>query len=344
MRFSIHPPSVAVCSLAACLWAGTLLLGCRSAGDSPYTGFIDEPVSAVATQISGKITSIPVREGDRVTKGQALALLEASAREAAVAEAEANVVRAEQALRETQANLRAAFPAVKGAAAEIEGAQAALDETQINFDRIQYLAQRNSAPASDVDAARARLLEARASVEAMTAAKTQTQGKVAAALAAVGTARANVQSSKAALEMARVELAQARIESPFDGLVVAHNLEEGEWAAPGSPVVTVEDTTRPWVRLDVEETQFGHLKVGGMAELNVVALPGRTFKGRISQIGAEGDFAINRDVKRGHPDVRTFLVRVSFDEISDQLRPGMTAEVRLIDVAEPPVPGVRGRQ
>ena len=117
--------------------------------------------------------------------------------------------------------------------------------------------------------------------------------------------------------------------------MVSRNLEEGEWAGPGTPVVTIEDVSRQWVRLDVEETQFAHLTLGAPAEIRVVALPGQPFKGHVTQIGAEGDFALNRDVKRGRADIRTFLVRVAFDEAPAALRPGMTAEVRLLGEPAP---------
>lgn len=327
-------------------WASAILLvsGCAGKQEAPYTGFVDAPVSAVASQVAGKVASIPVREGDHVRKGDLLAALDALDREAAIAVAEANVNRGQRELEQVQANLRTAFPAVKGAVAQIDRAQATLDEAQQTFDRVQYLVKRNSAPIAELDAARARLFEARASVEALTASKTETQGRLSAALAAVSTARAAVRSAQATLEVARVELAETRVRSPFDGVVVARNLEEGEWAAPGSPVVTVEESGRPWVRLDVEETEFGRLSLGEAAELHVFALPGRTFEGRVSQIGAEGDFAINRDVKRGRPDVRTFLVRVSFDAPPDELRPGMTAEVRLSGAKAKPIPAFQATQ
>jgi len=145
----------------------------------------------------------------------------------------------------------------------------------------------------------------------------------------VRTARAALASSDAALELARVQLAEAEIRSPFEGLVAEQNLQAGEWAATGTPVITVEDLGRQWVRIDVEETELGGLSVGQPVEIRVVAFPGRTFAGHVVEIGAEGEFALNRDVKRGRPDVRTFRVRAGLDAIAEELRPGMTAEVAL---------------
>jgi multidrug resistance efflux pump len=155
------------------------------------------------------------------------------------------------------------------------------------------------------------------------------RGKVGAAMAAVSNARAAVGVSQAAVQVAEVQLAQARVLCPFDGVVVERDLEEGEWAAPGMPVVTVEDHERMWVRLDMEETRLGDLHLGQEVRVKVMAFPARTYRGHVAEIGAQGDFAVNRDVKRGRPDIRTFRVRVTLDERSAELRPGMTAEVSL---------------
>jgi HlyD family secretion protein len=148
-------------------------------------------------------------------------------------------------------------------------------------------------------------------------------------MAGVANARAASRTAEAAVRLAEVQVAQARVLSPFDGVVVSRNLEEGEWAAPGTPVVTIEDHGRLWVRIDVEETRLGSVRIGDAAQVAVVALPGRTLAGHVMEVGAEGDFALNRDVKRGRPDVRTFRVRVAIDQAPAELRPGMTAEVTL---------------
>ena len=316
---------------------------CGSNEPAPYVGFVDAPVSAVTTQVAGKVSAIPVKEGDRVHKGQLLAQLEASTREAAVAEAEANVEQASQAVRVAEANLGAVLPGVRGASADIARARATSDDAELEFGRAKRLAATGAVTQSELDAARARMLEARASLDAMIASRGQAQGKVASANASVSDARVALRGAQAALQLAQAELAQTRVLCPFDGLVVARDVEEGEWAAPGTPLVTVEDTSRPWVRLDVEETQFGTLRIDEAASVRVIALRG-TYEGHVSQIGAEGDFALDRDVKRGRPDVRTFLVRVAFDRAPEPLRPGMTAEVRLLGTARPHGSGGQARR
>jgi multidrug resistance efflux pump len=323
------PDGVLAGGRCAMLGAWLALAACASREPPQFAGFLDAPIADVAAQVAGRVESIPVREGDRVAKGQVLAQLDAREREAQAAQARANLEQAREALKEAEANLGAVLPTVGGAGADIARAQATLDEAELNFTRTEQLVKGSAAPAQQLDAARARLLEARAALQSLTAGKAAVRGKVGAAVAAVSNARAAVGVSQAAVQVAEVQLAQARVLCPFDGVVVERDLEEGEWAAPGTPVVTVEDHERLWVRLDVEETRLGGLHLGQEVRVKVMAFPARAYRGRVAEIGAQGDFAVNRDVKRGRPDIRTFRVRVTLDERSDELRPGMTAEVSL---------------
>lgn len=318
------------------LVAWVTLAACTSQNPQQFAGFVDAPIASVAAQVAGRVESVLVREGDTVEKGQLLAQIDAREREAQLVQARANLAMARESLREAEANLRAVLPTVGGAAADVARAQATLDEAQQNFDRTTQLVGGSAGTQQQLDAARARLREARAALESLTASKAATRGKVGASMAAVSNARAAVSVAQASVSVAEVQVAQARVLSPFDGVVVNRDLEEGEWAAPGTPVVTVEDHERLWVRLDVEETRLGQLKLGEAARVAVVAVPGRTFRGHVVEVGAQGDFAVNRDVKRGRPDVRTFRVRVALDDRSPELRPGMTAEVTLPTAGAPP--------
>jgi HlyD family secretion protein len=316
-------------SMARRLMGLVALAACGPREPLPYSGFVDAPIAAVASQVAGRVETIPVQSGDRVRAGQLLAELDAREREAALAQAEATLAREQQGQNEAEASSEAVLPTEKGARADIARAQATLDDAQRSFDRTERLARAGSATAADFDAARARLLEAKASLQSLVAGKDVAHGRVRAALAAISGARAAVRVAEASVETAKVQVALARIQSPYDGLVVDRNLEPGEWAAAGTPVVTVEDLGHVWVRLDVEETSFSGLRLGASATILVIALPGKLFHGHVIEVGPLGGFAVNRDVKRGRPDIRTFRVRVAFDEPGLELRPGMTAEVRL---------------
>ncbi len=314
----------------------TLGLSCARATPNGFPGFVDAPVAAVAAPVSGQVAQVLVREGERVKRDQLLARLDSRERTALVAQAQANVQHARDALHEAEHNADAVAPTVRAAVADEARQRAELDDALAEFERAQRLLQQGASSQSQLDAARARMDAARASVAAQGASRQATRGRVMTALAAVQTARALVQSSEAGLELARVQLQEAEIRSPFDGIIVEQSLQPGEWAAPGTPIVSVEDLARQWVRVDIEETQLQALRLGAPAEITVVALPGVRYRGHVIEIGAEGEFALNRDVKRGRPDVRTFRVRIGLDKVEEELRPGMTADVTIKPVEPRP--------
>jgi HlyD family secretion protein len=313
-----------------------LASACGPRDTGVLSGFVDVSVAAVAAPLAGQVSEVLVREGDRVHRGQVLVRLDARERAALVQEAEAEVTRAREALAESEQNASVAVPGVRVAAADVARQQAELLNAEQEYARRLKLLGNGAATQADVDAARARLDAARAMLLGSGASQSVSRGRVSLAQAGVGTARAALLRSEAALNLASVQLDELSIASPFDGVVAELNLQPGEWAAPGSAVVTVEDLGRKWVRVDVEETALAAVRVGAPASVRALARPDKRYAGKVIEIGAEAEFAMNRDVKRGRPDVRTFRVRVGLDAPHDELRPGMTAEVSFDAEAKTP--------
>ncbi len=117
------------------------------------------------------------------------------------------------------------------------------------------------------------------------------------------------------------------IRAPIAGTVVSKNLEVGEWVTPGTPILTVDDLSTVWARVDMEETDLGAIRVGGPAQVTLPTRPPLTFPGQVMAIGQEGQFATETDVRRGRQDIRTFYVKVRVLRATGQVKPGMTAEV-----------------
>ncbi len=147
------------------------------------------------------------------------------------------------------------------------------------------------------------------------------------AVSAVQAGEAAVQSARANVTYYDDQLHDTRIASPIDGVVVSKALEVGEWVTPGTPILTVDDLSTIWARVDVEETDLGSLYIGKPARVQLPTNPPEVFTGRVMAIGQEGEFATERDVRRGRQDIRTFYVKVHVLQAGDELKPGMTAEV-----------------
>lgn len=138
---------------------------------------------------------------------------------------------------------------------------------------------------------------------------------------------ANVLSDEANVKLYADQVVDTEVKSPVDGVVVSKALEVGEWVTPGVPILTVDDLSTIWARVDVEETDLGSLYIGKAAYVELPTDPPETFTGRVMAIGQEGQFATERDVRRGRQDIRTFYVKVQVLQADGQLKPGMTAEV-----------------
>ncbi len=139
--------------------------------------------------------------------------------------------------------------------------------------------------------------------------------------------RAALQSAQASLQYYKDQLADTQIRAPISGVVVSKNLEVGEWVNPGTAILTVDDLSTIWARVDLEETQLGFIHVGSPAQVTLPTQPPTVLSGKVMAVGQEGQFATQTDVRRGRQDIRTFYVKVRLLQPGAAAEPGMTAEV-----------------
>ncbi len=139
--------------------------------------------------------------------------------------------------------------------------------------------------------------------------------------------QAAVASADANVHYYNDQLVDTNIRAPVNGTIVNKALEIGEWVTPGTTILTVDDLSTMWARVDVQETDLGWLSVGEPAAVRLPTNPPMMLNGRVMAIGQEGEFATEHDVRRGRQDIRTFYVKVQVLQANDDLKPGMTAEV-----------------
>jgi RND family efflux transporter MFP subunit len=147
------------------------------------------------------------------------------------------------------------------------------------------------------------------------------------ARAARDSARGAVAADQASVQYYTDQLNDTVIRAPISGTVVSKNLEVGEWVTPGTPILTVDDLSTVWARVDMEETELGAIRIGSPAQVTLPTRPPLVFPGQVMAIGQEGQFATETDVRRGRQDIRTFYVKVKVLQATGQVKPGMTAEV-----------------
>lgn len=212
----------------------------------------------VGAKALGYLDAVLVDRGDKVKKGQLLAIIRPS-------------------------DLPDQLSAARGTLAQ---AQASLALAKTNFERAQLLAPKGVVSQSELQQATAALASAQAQEEA---------------------ARGN-------LGALATRLGETRIESPLDGFVLQRRLDPGALVGPtgGVPILTVArlDTLRVFVA--VNEQQAQGVTVGKEAHVEVDALPGHSFQGRVARMAPAFDLA-----------TRTLDAEVHLDNREGLLRPGM---------------------
>src|SRR5512146_221026 len=147
------------------------------------------------------------------------------------------------------------------------------------------------------------------------------------ARAALDSNRGAVTAAKASVQYYTDQVNDTIIRSPIPGTVVSKNLQIGEWVTPGTPILTIDDLSTIWARVNMEETDLGSIRVGSPAQVTLPTRPPLVFPGQVMAIGQEGQVATETDVRRVRQNIRTFYVKVRVLQATGQVKPGMTAEV-----------------
>lgn len=213
--------------------------------------------TTISSKIVGRILAMHAREGSEVETGQVLVELDASDIAAQVRRAEAGVREAESAIPEVDR-------AIAAANAARAAAEAQRDLATSTLARYQRLLERKSVAPQEYDQVVARHKAAVADVEravaegqALQAKRQQTQ--------------ARIESARAELASVRVMESYAKIAAPISGVVTVKHADVGSLAAPGTPLLTLEDSRRYWLELAVPDSQTARIRRGQSLAIQVEA-------------------------------------------------------------------------
>jgi HlyD family secretion protein len=245
-----------------------------------------EPVSEevrVSAQIGGRLDRVLVDEGERVTAGQVLAIIDNRDYRARVESAQAEL-NSRGAERRRVIN-GARTQERQEAAAALTEAEAVLENAHAEHARRQNLLQErviSRAEAEDTEraerVARARVDAARQRFDLIDAdAREEDRAR----------AESDVSLARARLEEARAIYEKTFIKAPIDGVILRRHRKAGESVSTqfDSPIVTMADDHIRRVRVDVDETDVAQIEVGRRAYVTADAFGNRRFSGHVVRIG-----------------------------------------------------------
>ena len=297
-----------------------------AAGPVTVHGNVEMRQAELAFEVSGRLASLRVTEGDRVTAGQTLAALERRRYRRALAEAEARVAAQRQQVLELTRGTRP--QAIRRARAAVAAARAERDNARSQLERLrgleseQYVSpQRLDDAETTLKAAQARLRGAREELALAEAGPRSER---------IGAARARLEALEAARDRKREDLADTTLEAPVAGVVRNRLMEPGEVTSPGSPVLTLARRDRIWIRAFLPEPQLSRVQPGSAAVIRSNAFPGRTLPARVGHISPTAEFTPKTvQTTEVRPDL-VYRIRINACEPFEALRLGMpvTVEIR----------------
>jgi HlyD family secretion protein len=279
----------------------------------------------VGANAFGKIVKLYVREGDRVKQGQLLAQLENVQSAADVAAQKATV-------GANRTDAVAAEAALRTANADLKRARADSEKARQDFERAEGLYKSQLISKSEFESRQA-------AYEVAVAQLAQAEARIEQAKAQMESAQGRISQAQATLTRASDQLSKTTYIAPYDGVITNLPVREGETVvvgiqnSPGSTLMTLADMSVITAEVRVDETDVVNVKLDQPAEITVDAIPGKVFKGRVTEIGnnalLRSSGVSTAQTTAGAQEAKDFKVVVTIDNPPDNLRPGLSATAKI---------------
>lgn len=300
---------------------------------------VRQQIVPVNSRIQGFISEIRFEEYQEVHKGDTLAIIEDTEFRYRLAQAEADYASACKG-REAMGSastLSRNNVSVTGSAAE--EARIRLENAEREYKRYKRLYEQEAVTKQQYDAVKTNYEALKAAYERVKHEVQSTELASAESSSRVGQTDAVVALAAAAVDLARLNLSYTVILAPCDGVVGRKNVECGQLIQPGQCVVDVVDTHDTWVVANLKERQTANIKEGNEVEIEVDAVPGVRFKGRVERLSGATGSALSllpQDNSSGNfvKVEQRVPVRIAFADDNDKdamrrLKSGLNVEVTI---------------
>ena len=316
---------------------------------------------AVSTDISGKITSVAVHEGDSVAAGDVLYTIDD--REAAFvlaeSEAEANRLRAEIEREQARAGLAtskagsqvaARQAGTRSASATVEAARSNLETALQEHDRTKNLFEQGRIPKSTYDQAKNALDTAqqallRAQAERETAAAEQRTASITGEEVHLidfdlSVLEAELAKAEARVDAQKVVLEQHTIRAPIDGVIDELFYDAGEHSLRGFRMALMHDPAAVWISANIKETDIRNVHPGAKVLVRADSDPSKVLDGHVTGIReatlSEASMMPNPNANGVFTKITQRInVKIDLDPSDVHLRTGSMVRVRIAKSESP---------
>jgi len=241
----------------------------------------------ISPKVVGYLKEVRVKPGDRVRRGQILAVIESS-------DIRPDVEKAKAGLKEIDAALKEIEKAMDEVNALKSAAEANYELAKKTFERFKELYEANATSSQQFDEVKAKLEEAKAHLEAVKAKEAQLVERKNALLA-------KKEQIKADLSKAKAYLGYTYLRSPVNGIVLQKLVDKGNLVSPQTPIFAVGSYPLK-VRAYIDSSYFGKVRVGDVLK---VRIGNKKFRGKVSEVDKSADpvshkFGIKIDIGKAN--------------------------------------------
>ncbi len=288
-------------------------------------GNIEAHESVVSFKVPGRIMDLPVQEGQYVNKDDLLARLDDEDYRQQVSVDEATVHAKEAELKLALAGSRK--QEIRAAKQSLIDVRSDLELKRAEFHRRQALLDEQAVSQEDVHTAETLMERAEATYQRIK--ETYDQVVEGTRKEEIAVQRANLQLAQEHLEMAHVNLSYTILSAPISGVVLVRQAELGEVVAPGTPVVTIADVARLWMRGYINETDLGRVRWDQPATVRTDTYPDKDYHGRVSFIASQAEFTPKSVETYKERVTLVYRIKIDLENPNHELKPGMPAEASI---------------
>jgi membrane fusion protein, multidrug efflux system len=262
--------------------------------ESTNNAYLRADQVAMAPRVAGQVSDIYVRDNEEVAAGQPLLKIDPRRYEMIVRQSRATVEAREADVAKSEADLREQDAVIAQAQADVETAQVNSSLAEKEFDRSSALAARGFATQQKNDQNESALAQARSTVNLKQAILDAARQKIATLKAQSAQAEAQLAAAKENLAQAEIDLSDTMVRAPIAGRVGDRTVQLGQFAQPGTRLLTIVPTGQIYLVANFKETQVQNMRPGQPVDISVDAYPDLPLTGTVDSFapGTGAQFAL----------------------------------------------------
>ena len=248
----------------------------------------------VAPKVSGYVTDVYVGDNVVVKAGDPLVRLDSRQYKAALDQATATVDARQADIQQAQAGIQQQQAAIEQARAQLLVAQVSARHAEDEVRRYGPLAKTGAESGDQLSVLISNRDQAQATLAADKASLDQAQAHIADLNAQIAQAKAQLEAARASAKQSQLDLQDTLVRSSLDGRVGDRTVRVGQFAQPGTRLMTVVPVQSIYLTANFKETQIGRMYAGQAATLHVDALPDADLHGEVDSFapGTGSQFAL----------------------------------------------------